>query len=283
MIELEGVNKDPLGGRVLHELFGQYKPIIGTIHLVPLPGSPRYSGASMREVVEPAVTDALAYIEGNVDGLIVENEGDIPFLKPGDIGPETVAAMTAVCVAVRDAVDVPMGVLCLANATVESLAIAKASGGTFVRANQWANAYIANEGFVEGAAAKALRYRSMIRAPEVKVLADVHVKHGSHAIVADRGIDELTRDTEAFDADVLIATGQRTGDATTVDEVMQIKSAATRPVLVGSGLNTQNAATLLSRADGAIVGSAMKESGHWQNPVAVDRVKAIMHEVETVR
>lgn len=153
----------------------------------------------------------------------------------------------------------------------------------FVRANQWANAYVANEGIIEGAAAEALRFRRLIDGEEIRILADVHVKHGSHAIVADRSLAELTYDTEAFDADVLIVTGQRTGDPTRVDEVSAIKSVATRPVIVGSGLTAANAASLMAVADGAIVGSAMKHEGVWWNSVDVDRVTAIMEEVQRIR
>ncbi len=77
------------------------------------------------------------------------------------------------------------------------------------------NAYVANEGFIEGPAAEATRYRAGLHARDIKVFADVHVKHGAHAIVADRSINELTRDAEFFDADVVIVTGQRTGDLAT--------------------------------------------------------------------
>lgn len=264
-------------------VFPRSKPLIGTIHLEALPGAPQYHDTPMTDIVARAVEDARRYVEGGVDGLIVENEGDIPFLKPDAIGPETVAALTVATGAVVNAVDVPVGVMCLANATIESLAIAKATGARFVRANQWANAYIANEGFIEGSAAVSLRYRAAIHATDVKVLADVHVKHGSHAIVADRSIAELTHDTEASGADALIATGQRTGDPTTREEVEQISSVASRPVLVGSGLNTENAASLMAVADGAIVGSAMKEDGVWWKPVSVKRTRAIVDEVDRVR
>ena len=267
----------------LTELFPVLKPLIGTVHLDPLPGAPRYDGAPMEEVVKRAVADACRYVEGGIDGLVVENEGDIPFLKPDQVGPETVAALTMATAAVIDAVQVPVGVLCLAHATLQSLAVAKAAGARFVRANQWANAYIANEGFVEGSAAVSLRYRAAIGARDVRVFADVHVKHGSHAIVADRSIAELTHDTEAFDADVLIATGQRTGDPTTVEEVEQISGVASRPVLVGSGLDADNAETLMTVADGAIVGSAMKEDGVWWNPVSVARTRAVVTAVQRVR
>lgn len=264
-------------------VFPGRKPLIGTIHLEPLPGAPQYRGGEMRLIVERAVSDARRYVEGGIDGLIVENEGDIPFLKPELVGPETVAALTVVTAAVIEAVDVPVGVFCLANATIQSLAVAKATGARFIRANQWANAYVANEGIIEGAAAVTLRYRAAIQAHDVKVFADVHVKHGSHAIVADRTIAELTHDTEAFGADALIATGQRTGDPTTQQEVLDISSVASRPVLVGSGLNVGNAGDLLRIADGAIVGSAMKEGGVWWNPVSVERTRSIVTEVDRVR
>lgn len=273
----------PLRPSALEALFSKPKPVIGTIHVLPLPGAPAYAGQPMREIIDHAVRDARAYADGGIDGLIVENEGDIPFRKPGDVSHETVAGLTAVAYAVRERVPLPMGINCLANAVKQSLAIAQASGGEFVRANQWTNAYIANEGFVEGAAAEALRYRSMLRAEHVVVFADVNVKHGSHAIVADRPLSELTRDAEAFGADVLIATGNRTGDGTPVSEIEGIRGATARPVLIGSGLTADSAPKLLSIADGVIVGSAMKADGVWWQPVDPDRVSAIMKEVEALR
>lgn len=267
----------------LSEVFSGPKPIIGTVHLLPLPGSPRYEGAPMREIIERAISDARTYVGGGVDGLIVENGGDVPFRKPEHVGPDTVAALTAAAAALREQVDAPLGVNCLANAAIQSLAIAKAVGGAFVRANEWVNAYVANEGLVEGDAAEALRFRSAIRGLDIRIFADVHVKHGSHAIVADRSLAELTRDVEWFDADVLIATGHRTGDATRVEEIDAIKDAASRPVIVGSGLTAGNAVDLLKVADGAIVGTAMKAEGKWWNPVDGARVAAIMEEVGRLR
>ncbi len=80
------------------------------------------------------------------------------------------------------------------------------------------------------AAAKALRYRSMLRAEHIRVFADSHVKHGSHAIVADRSIQELTRDVDFFEADAVIATGQRTGDSATMAEIDEIRAATELPL-----------------------------------------------------
>lgn len=267
----------------LLEIFGIIKPIIGTIHLLPLPGSPRYAGEAVESIYSRAVEDARRYAEGGVDGLIIENDGDIPFLKPEDIGPETVACMAVATSEVIKAVGLPTGVLVLANAALQSIAVAKSAGANFVRVNQWVNAYIANEGFLEGTAGRALRYRSQLKAENIRIFADVHVKHGSHAIVSDRTLADLTYDTEAFDADVVIATGERTGDPTRVEEITAISSVAKRPVLVGSGLNADNAKELLQFSHGAIVGSAMKEDGAWWNPVSVTNTRKIMDVVKKIR
>ena len=145
------------------------------------------------------------------------------------------------------------------------------------------NAYVSNEGFMQGESARALRYRSFIHAKNVKIFADVHVKHGAHAIVSDRPVEEQARDVEFYDADVAIATGQRTGDATPLSEIEIIQSGTQLPVIIGSGLNVTNARQLMQAADGAIVGSSLKKEGVWWNIVDVDRGKALVEEVEQVR
>jgi len=105
------------------------------------------------------------------------------------------------------------------------------------------------------------------------VFADSHVKHGSHAIVADRPIEELTRDLAFFDADVIIATGQRTGNAATIAEIETIGAATGLPLLVGSGVDKSNIADVLKRTNGVIVASSLKQGGVWWNPVDVERVR----------
>jgi uncharacterized protein len=265
------------------ELFGTSKAIIGVIHSLALPGSPSYEGASIEELAAFAVEEAERYARGGVDGLILENHGDIPFSKPEDIGPETVAAMAVLAQRVRARVELPLGINMLANAAVPALATAHASGSAFIRVNQWANAYVANEGIIEGPAAKAMRYRSWIHAKRVKVFADVHVKHGAHAIVADRSIPELARDAEFFDADVVIATGQRTGNAATIAEISEISEGTRLPVVLGSGVDVENVGDLLGVADGAIVASSLKEDGVWWTPVSERKVAAFMQVVRQLR
>ena len=267
-------------GHAIRDLFGRDKVVIGVVHCPALPGSPGHGGGPIEDIYDRALGDAEAYVVGGVHGLIIENHGDIPFLKPADIGPETAAHMAVITDRVRRACGVPLGLNVLANGAIPALAIARAGGAGFVRVNQWANAYVANEGIIEGEAAKALRYRSAIRAGEVKIFADTHVKHGAHAIVADRSITELTRDVAFFHADAVIATGQRTGDTATMEEIDTVRSATDLPVLVGSGVTKDNVAAILARIDGVIVASSLKHDGVWWNKVDIHRVKVFMRAIQ---
>ena len=234
----------PAKPNALKTLFPSARPIIGVIHLRPLPGAPRYSGEDLREIYIAAVQDAKTLTEGGIDGIIIENASDMPFRRPENIGPETVAALTAACLEVRNAVDTPIGITCVANAVIPALAIAKAVGARWVRANQWVNAYVANEGFLNGPAPEAMRCRSNIGAQNVFIFADVHVKFGAHAITADRSIAEQATDAEWFDADVLIASGTRTGSLTQPAEVTAVRDGTNLPVIVGSGLSPEQVPTL---------------------------------------
>lgn len=267
----------------LRELFPRPKPVIGVIHLPPLPGAPRYAGEPVADIYRAAVRDARTLAEGGIDGIIVENASDLPFSRPEDIGQETVAALTAACMEVRAAVDVPIGITCVANAVIPALAVAKAVGARWVRANQWVNAYVANEGFLDGPAPRAMRYRKAIDALDVHVFADVHVKFGAHAITADRQVFEQATDAEWFDADVLIATGTRTGSPTSPDEVTEVRKGTVLPVIVGSGLNPDQVDKLFDVADGAIVGQWLKREGVWWNPVDPARVNELMTAVDELR
>lgn len=257
------------------ELFGTEKTLVGAVHLPPLPGSPSYRGQSVAELCRFAVEETQAYVGNGFDTVIVENHWDLPFLKPGEHGYEVAATMGVITAAVVAELGTKVGVSVLSNAGQCSVAAAWAAGAGWIRVNQWANAYVANEGIIEGQAASTTRYRHAIGADPVKVFADVHVKHGAHAIVADRTLAEQTEDAEFFDADVLIATGSRTGHPTSVAEVVGIRDHTQLPVIIGSGIDPANVGPLLAECDGAIVASAAKENSRWWGRVDPEKVRAV--------
>jgi membrane complex biogenesis BtpA family protein len=222
------------------------------------------------------MADAEAYLAGGCDGVIVENHGDIPFSKPDDIGPETASHMAVIADRIRQQFGKPIGINVLANAAIPAFAIASAAQAAFIRVNQWANAYVANEGLIEGEAARAMRFRARLRANGIRIFADAHVKHGAHAIVGDRPIEEQVKDLVFFDADAVIATGQRTGHAADLGYIRMIKDAAGLPTLVGSGVTPDNANDILDIVDGVIVASSLKYDGVWWNEVDPQRVKAFI-------
>ncbi|MCB5200485.1 BtpA/SgcQ family protein [Loktanella sp. TSTF-M6] len=263
-------------GNAITQLFGRPKALIGMIHCPPFPGSPRYRGETLDQIYDACMRDADRLISNGLHGLVVENHGDVPFAKPDDIGPETPAFMSVVVDRIKREFDVPIGINVLANAPLPAFAIARATGAAFIRVNQWANAYVANEGFMEGRAAEAMRYRSALRGEGIRVFADSHVKHGSHSITADRSVAELTRDLAFFDVDAVIATGQRTGNSATMEEIAEVADATDLPVLVGSGVTEGNISDILSIASAVIVASSLKEGGVWWNPVEAARVRSFV-------
>ncbi|MCP4386286.1 MAG: BtpA/SgcQ family protein [Hyphomicrobiales bacterium] len=279
------MSEDTKAGRgdALRALFPVAKPIIGMIHAMPTPGSPRGRHCDVAAVYDHGVEEARRLLDGGVDGILIENAGDVPFQRPEKIGHETIAVMAVLGRKIFEAVAVPVGFNIVANAAMASIACAKAAGARFVRVNQWANAYVANEGLIEGAAADALRYRARIDADDVVVFADAHVKHGAHAIVADRPIVEQARDVAFFQADVAVATGLRTGDSAELAEIEQVREGSRLPTIVGSGVNPDNAAEILAVADGAIVGVSFKDSGEMWATTNIDRVRRLMDTVVALR
>ena len=271
---MQAISENPDG--VINQIFRRSKALIGMIHCPPFPGSPRYRGESLNQIYDACLRDAEFLVNNGLHGLIVENHGDVPFSKPDDIGPETPAFMAVVVERIKRNFDVPIGINVLANAPITAFAIARATDSAFIRVNQWANAYIANEGFMEGRAAQAMRFRSALRGEGIKVFADSHVKHGSHSITSDRSIGELTRDLDFFDVDAVIATGHRTGDSATMEEIEEVADATRLPVLVGSGVDADNIAQILTRASAVIVASSLKKDGVWWNPVDPEKVRSFV-------
>jgi uncharacterized protein len=258
----------------MSSLFSRSKPVIGVIHVGALPGTPR-SSQSVSEIVSSARSEARVYRESGVDGLIIENMHDVPYLR-GEVGPEIVAAMTAVAIEVKSECSLPVGVQILAGANVEAMAVAHAAGLDFIRAEAYAYAHVADEGLIESSAARLLRYRKMIGATSVQVWTDVKKKHAAHAITADVSLGETAETVEFMGADCVIVSGSATGKAPTIADVREAKSNCRLPVFLGSGITERNIAEFYDHADGFIIGSAFKVEGIWSNTIDASRVTALM-------
>lgn len=252
-------------------------PVIGMIHLPPLPGSPGYTGG-LSELRQHVLADARALEAGGVHGLMIENFGDVPF-HADRVGPETVAAMTALAVAIRQATALPIGINVLRNDAAAALAVALASDAAFIRVNVLTGATVTDQGLIEGRAAEVMRYRRSIGADHVRVLADIQVKHAMPLV--SRPIEEEVGELISRGlADGLIVSGWATGAPTDPSTVRLVKDAAGgTPVFVGSGATAQSVPGLAEVADGFIVGTHFKIDGRVHNAVDPARVEALVMEL----
>lgn len=251
-------------------LFGLERcALVGMVHLLPLPGSPGYRGGGLDEVLARAERDAEALVAGGCDALLVENMGDVPYLR-GRVEPETVAA-AAVAVTRVAASGLPTGVQLLAGANREALGVALAAGASFIRAEAFAYAHVADEGILQASAGPLLRVRAALRAEGIAVWADVQKKHAAHAITGDLDLSELARGTAFCEPDALVITGARTGAPTSPAD-LEAAAAAGLPLVVGSGVSPEDASRLAERAAALIVGSYLKQGGDWRAPVDRARV-----------
>lgn len=244
--------------------------LIGMVHLLPLPGSSGWAG-DMAAVLQRARDDAEALARGGADAIIVENMGDTPYLR-GHVHPETTAAM-ALAASHVVAVGLPVGIQLLAGANREALGVATAVGAQFIRAEAFAYAHVADEGWLDASAGELLRARAAMGS-SVAVWADVQKKHAAHAVTADLSLADLAQGAVFSGADALVVTGRHTGHPTSVADVRAAAQAG-RPVAVGSGVTPQDARELAQHADALIVGSWLKRDGDWRQPVDVERVRQL--------
>jgi len=261
-------------------LFPRPKPLIGVIHLLPLPGAPLYGG-KMEEILAAARAEALQYEKHGVDGLILENFRDRPFF-PGAVPPETIAALAVAAREVRQAVTrIPLGVNVLRNDAHAALAIAIASEAQFIRVNVHLGAVVADQGIIQGLGHETTRLRRALES-EVLIFADVGVKHA--VALAERNLALEAQDVaERGLADALIVSGQLTGKAASVDDLRKVKAKTSIPVLIGSGITADNLPQFHAEADGFIVGSTFKKAGRADNEIEESRLQAFMAKLASCR
>ena len=244
------------------------------IHVGALPGTPA-GHEPLAQIVKRAAREAKVYQSAGIHGLMIENMHDTPYLK-GGVGPEITAAMTAVARAVKAEANLPVGIQILAGANREALAVALAAGLDFIRAEGFAFAHVADEGLIESCAADLLRYRKEISAEKVRVWADVKKKHSSHAITSDVSIGATAHTVEFMRGDAVIVTGSFTGDAASLHELEEVKNSVSLPVLLGSGVTTENLGDFFALADGFIVGTDFKKGRNWEKEPDPARIRSFM-------
>jgi len=234
----------------------------------------------MKAVIDRAEEEANILEQGGVDGIIVENFGDVPF-RTGRLEPETIAGMTVAVERVEEVVKVPVGINMLRNDALSALGIAAVTGAKFIRVNVHYGVMAAEEGLIEGEAFQTMRHRKDLES-DVMVLADVLVKHAVPLGSVDLGL--MARETAHRGlADGLIVSGAATGLETASFDVSVVRRAMPDGlVLVGSGVNESNIWLVIEHSNGAIIGTSLKEGGVITNKVNPDRVSRMKEIFDTL-
>lgn len=253
----------------LKHIFQVDNPVIGVVHLSPLPTSPRWQG-KLQEVIARAEQEATALAAGGVDGIIIENFFDAPFAKDC-VDPAVVSAITLIVDRLQGMVMLPIGINVLRNDARSAMAIATCTQSQFIRVNVLTGVMATDQGLIEGKAHELLRYRRELGS-QVAILADVLVKHARP--LGTPNLTTAVKDTiERGLADGVILSGWATGSPPTQED-LELASAAAgdTPVFIGSGANCANISQLMQAADGVIVSSSLKRQGKISETIDPIRV-----------
>lgn len=265
--------------------------LLGVIHLLTLPGSPRAS-LGMATVVDRALRDAETLVSGGIHQCIVENFWDSPF-PAGDSSPHVPACMASVMTAIRARFgsDLRLGVNVLRNDARSALGVAAAVGAGLIRVNVHVGSTWTDQGLIQSRAHEILQLRRSLglhepedgelwTAGRTAIAADVMVKHGSPAgsvSLVESAKDAVSRGG----ADVIILTGCATGEPADRDTVSLVKeSLGGARVWVGSGVRPENASTWSSVADGVIVGTCLHQDEDLRLPLTLERVRELVEAFE---
>ncbi|MGB3509862.1 MAG: BtpA/SgcQ family protein [Microcoleaceae cyanobacterium] len=253
----------------LKQIFKTRHPIIGVVHLQPLPTSPRWGG-DLQAVISRAEREATALASGGVDGIIIENFFDAPFVKE-QVDPAVVSAMTLLVQRMMNLVTLPIGINVLRNDALSAMAIASCVQAQFIRVNVLTGVMATDQGLIEGRAHQLLRYRRELGS-NVKILADVLVKHARP--LGSPNLTTAVQETiQRGLADGVILSGWATGSPPTLEDLeLASAAAAGTPVFIGSGANWENISTLMPAVDGVIVSSSLKRHGQIDQPIDPIRV-----------
>jgi hypothetical protein len=247
--------------------------IYGVIHLKGLPGSTS-NNFKIDEIINHAQYDIDILTSGGVDGIIIENFGDAPFVKD-NLSKRSLVNFTTVVSNLQIDKKLDTGINVLRNDGISALSIAEATDADFVRINVLNNIMYTDQGIIEGKAYEISQFRNTLSS-DIKVFADVFVKHATPPYGSK--IENHTKELlERAGADVIIVSGDGTGEVTDINDLQKIRNIVPPGKLaIGSGINSQNINEYMDIADIGIIGTDFKVDSVLDNPVDLNRVKNII-------
>lgn len=238
--------------------------IIGVIHFPPLLGYSDFPGFQIS--LKNAVNDLKMFEMGGVDGIIFENNYDIPH-KPL-VGHTTSVSMAWLIEKLKKETRLPLGVNVLWNDYGAALTIAKIFNLQFIRIPVFVDKVRTDCGIIEGRSKKIIEFKKSIGANNVALFTDIQVKH-SELLSANTLIGSAKLAIKNH-SDALIITGRWTGQAPTIEEVKSLRGAVNDfPIFIGSGIDKKNISGFIKSANGVIVSTSLKNGAKKKGEVNV--------------
>ena len=262
------------------EFFGSNrKGVIAMAHIGALPGSPLYDAhGGMAKLIDEVASDIEKLQAGGVHCIMFGNENDRPYQLKAC--PQSLAAMTAVVMAVKPMLKVPFGVNYLWD-PVGSVALANATGASFAR-EIFTGLFASDMGMWEPNAGEALRLRRNLGCTDLKLLFNINAEFASSL---DSRPIELRAKSAVFSslADAILVSGPLTGQSAETSDLCKVREAVPdTPLLANTGVRIDNVQEIMSIADGCVIGTHFKVDGNTWNKVDADRVKRFMDVVDSL-
>lgn len=262
------------------EFFGSNrKGVIAMAHIGALPGSPLYDAdGGMAKLIDEVASDIEKLQAGGVHCIMFGNENDRPYQLKAC--PQSLAAMTAVVMAVKPMLKVPFGVNYLWD-PVGSVALANATGASFAR-EIFTGLFASDMGMWEPNAGEALRLRRNLGCTDLKLLFNINAEFASSL---DSRPIELRAKSAVFSslADAILVSGPLTGQSAETSDLRKVREAVPdTPLLANTGVRIDNVQEIMSIADGCVIGTHFKVDGDTWNKVDADRVKRFMDVVDSL-
>lgn len=260
----------------MNTLFEKKPIVITALHFPSYCLTPKSSMAQLEDYV---LNNLLVFSQGGIPAVILQDETYNENLAR----PETLTVMSAVArLARREFPDITLGIIIEAHDPIAALAVAHASGASFIRLKVFVGAMLKSSGVQQGCGGTAIDYRNSIDRNDIAILADVHDRTG--VPLKNVPIEMAANWASKVGADSLILTGSNPVQSNEYIKIVR-NSGIKKPLLVGGGVTSENVLGFLENADGVIVSTALMKSHNEPDDMIkwdLEKVRKFMEVVNSI-
>lgn len=230
------------------------KFLIGMIHLPPLFGMEGFPGIDY--CIDKAKKDLENLEKAGFDGALIENDNDnTPHTE--FVSSAQVASMAIISWELSKIAKIPLGVQLLLNDWKASFEICKLINAKFTRLDVFVDDTTCRWCDIIPNTEEIVKYKETI-CPELALFTDIQVKYKT-LLNPNKTLKQSAEEAIKYKTNAIIITGSATGVETPIEKVKEIKTLfPEETILIGAGLNKYNILEQLKYADGAIVGTSIK-------------------------